>query len=110
MLDWTVHVTAGNTVVSGRIVPARANALRFGVASPRSAGVRPTTFRTTVRCTSVSAATDAIARERVARRRSVIIEREASALPEERNGVPPDDRLDGGVCNALATHLGDRLR
>ncbi len=47
-VDWTVVVTAGVTVVNGRIVPRSASALRFG-ACWSSEGVSPTTSMTSVR-------------------------------------------------------------
>ena len=51
-VDCTEQVTAGVTVRSGRIAPWRASAARFGVCSPTSFGVSPTTFRTRVRRTA----------------------------------------------------------
>src|SRR5215475_12642293 len=44
----TVQVTAGVTVRSGRMAPARANAVSRGVCGPKCRGVSPTTSRTMV--------------------------------------------------------------
>ena len=48
-VDCTAQVTAGSTVRNGRIPPRAASADRLGVCGPRSRGVRPTTFRHSVR-------------------------------------------------------------
>src|SRR5690606_5781037 len=55
-VDWTVQVTAGVTVASGRMAPRAARRRRFGVCSPTSAGVSPTTRTTRVGCMSDAAA------------------------------------------------------
>ena len=47
-VDWTVQVTAGSTVPSGRMPPRAASAARCGVCAPTSRGVSPTTSRTSV--------------------------------------------------------------
>src|SRR4029077_19844314 len=44
----TVHVTAGVTVVSGRMTPPRASAAICGVCGPKCRGVKPTTRITIV--------------------------------------------------------------
>jgi hypothetical protein len=43
-LAWTLHVTAGVTVLSGAMAPARASAESRGVRAPRWRGVSPTTI------------------------------------------------------------------
>jgi hypothetical protein len=47
-VECTVVVTAGVTVVSGRIPPRAASAFKFGACASND-GVRPTTSRTSVR-------------------------------------------------------------
>src|SRR5687768_7579518 len=61
-VDWTEEVTAGNTVFRALTPPRSHNARRLGVASPMSAGVNPTTFRTRVRCMGVPGASGRAAR------------------------------------------------
>ncbi len=45
-VDWTEHVTAGVTVVNGRIPPLAANLHNSGVCSPNKSGDKPTTSTT----------------------------------------------------------------
>src|ERR1043166_1548275 len=56
-VDWTVQVTAGVTVDSGRIAPARASAAMCGVSGPMWRGDRPTTRMTSVGCMGPSTMT-----------------------------------------------------
>src|SRR6185436_11325341 len=95
--------------------PSSRKRTRFGVCAPSSEGVRPTTSRTSVRCTSVFS-------RRLAAKHAVsfpelrLIDAERSlelggieppALGEERDGVPPAHGFDGGERNAC---LGEGLR